>query len=560
MGVAVLHRPTVAVTRIVAEDPAVEQRRLREAVARMHDALDEMLADSNLAGAGEHHDILESYRMFAADRGWLQRITEAIETGLTADAAVQMVQNETRARMAQVSDPYIRERLQDLEDLANRLMQHLADEAAAGPRPVPAEDLIVVARTMGPAELLDYQRGRLRGLVLEEGSPTAHVAIVARALDIPVVGRVPQALNRFEPLDPVTVDGDHGIVYARPRGNVRQAFGDTIAARARRQRAYRAIRELPAITRDGVEVTLNINAGLLGDLDNLHECGASGVGLYRTEIPFMVQPAFPDVAEQQRLYRQVLERARGKPVVFRTLDIGGDKLLPYFERRHDENPAMGWRSIRIALDRPAMLRQQLRALIRAAAGDTLRVMFPMVAEVAEFEAARRILELELEHTRGRGHAPPTRVEVGVMLEVPSLAWQLPTLLGRVDFVSVGSNDLFQFLFASDRGNPRLVERYDSLSPPALAFLREVVRVCAALGKSLALCGEMAGRPLEAMVLVGLGFRNLSMAPSAIGPVKAMIRSLAERRLCEYMEHLYLLSDHSVREKLRNFARDHAVTI
>jgi phosphotransferase system enzyme I (PtsP) len=425
---------------------------------------------------------------------------------------------------------------------------------------MPAEGMVVVARTMGPAELLDYQRGQLNGLVLEEGSPTSHVAIVARALDIPVVGHVPQLLSRCEALDPVIVDGDHGVVYVRPGDDVWQAFSDGIEARARRRRAYRAIRDQPAVTRDGVEVTLNINAGLVSDLENLHASGAAGVGLYRTEIPFMIEPAFPGVAEQQQLYHRVLELARGKPVVFRTLDIGGDKLLPYFDRKHDENPAMGWRSIRIALDRPAMLRQQLRALIRAAAGDTLRVMFPMVAEVAEFEAARGILELELEHSRGRGHAPPNRVEVGVMLAVPSLAWQLPTLLRRADFVSVGSNDLFQFLFASDRGNPRLVERYDPLSPPALAFLREAVRMCEAAGTPIALCGEMAGRPLEAMVLVGLGFRSLSMVPSAIGPVKAMIRSLDGRKLWQYMQHLYHLSDHSVREKLRNFARDHAIAI
>jgi phosphotransferase system enzyme I (PtsP) len=413
---------------------------------------------------------------------------------------------------------------------------------------------------MGPAELLDYQRGGLKGLVLEEGSPTSHVAIVARALDIPVVGRAPRALAHFEPLDPVIVDGDHGVVYGRPGEDVWQIYADSLAARARRRRAYRAIRDLPAVTRDGVEITLNVNAGLLSDLDGLHASGASGVGLYRTEIPFMARSTYPDVAEQEQLYRRVLELARGKPVVFRTLDIGGDKLLPYLDRRHDENPAMGWRSIRIALDRPAMLRQQLRALIRAAAGSTLKVMFPMVAEVAEFVAARRVLELELAHTHSRGHPLPTGLEVGVMLEVPSLAWQLPTLLRRADFVSVGSNDLFQFLFASDRGNPRLVERYDPLSPPALAFLREAVRVCTAAGKPIALCGEMAGRPLEAMVLVGLGFRCLSMAPSAIGPAKAMIRSLDEHRLHEYMQNLYDLSDHSVREQLRNFARDHAITI
>ena len=557
-GVAVLHRRMAPPAHTVAEDPGLETERLRQAVTGMHGAIDRMLADSELGHDGEHRDILESYRMIAADRGWLRRIGEAIETGLTAEAAVQKVQNDTRARMTQASDPYLRERLQDLEDLASRLQQHLA--GAGDPALVPDADMILIARNLGPAELLDYPRERLRGLVLEEGSPTSHVVIVARAFDIPVVGRVPRARSILESMDPVIVDGDRGVVYVRPGDDVRQTIAESIEARARRRKSYEAFRRLPAVTRDGIEITLNINAGLVGDLADLDQAGVAGVGLFRTEIPFMLRSAFPGVAEQETLYREVIELAGDRPVVFRTLDIGGDKLLPYFDRVDDDNPAMGWRSIRIALDRPAMLRQQLRALIRATSGATLTVMFPMIAEVSEFVAARRLLDMELERAQGRDQPPPKTVLVGVMLEVPSLAWQLPPLLRRADFVSVGSNDLFQFLFASDRGNPRLAERYDPLSPAALLLLRDIVGKCEAAGKPVALCGEMAGRPLEAMALIGLGFRNLSMFPGEIGPVKAMIRSLSVPPLRDYMQELTDLEDHSLRERLRNFANDHAIEI
>ncbi len=559
LGRAVLHQPSVAIKRVVAEDPETELKRLREAVAGLHDALDRMMAAADLASAGEHRDVLEAYRMFAEDRGWLGRIREAIRSGLTAEAAVQKVQNDTRVRMNQVEDEYLRERLHDLEDLNNRLLMHLAGGGPATPPEELPDDAVLVAHGMGPAELLDYDRRKLRGLVLEEGSPTAHVAIVARALDIPVVGRVKDVFSRVDPHDIVVVDGDNASVLVRPTEDAQQTFAHGIRQRAERQASYARLKDLPTVTRDGVAISLNINAGLLIDLAHLDDGNADGVGLYRTEIPFMVRNAFPDVDAQEELYRQILERAGDRPVTFRTLDVGGDKLLPYFASVQEDNPAMGWRAIRIALDRPFMLRQQLRALVRAASGARLRVMFPMIAEVTEFAEARRIMELELDRARRRGLGPKT-VSVGAMLEVPSLAFQLPALFKLADFVSVGSNDLIQFLFAADRGNPRLAERYDALSPPILSFLGGLVEAAAAAGKPLALCGEMAGRPIEAMALIGLGFRNLSMAPPAVGPVKATVRGLTVGPLRDFVRGLRGLSVHSVREAMRTFARDHDVPV
>jgi phosphotransferase system enzyme I (PtsP) len=560
IGTAVLHQPSIVIRQVVADNPELELDRLNRATTEMHRALDDLFAASDLGDGGEHHDILDTYRMFAEDRGWLGRIREAIRSGLTAEAAAQKVRDDTRARMSQITDPYIRERLADLEDLANRLQHHLSGEAVTAASVDLPEDVVLVARSMGPAELLDYERGKIRALVLEEGSPTSHVAIVARALDIPVVGRVKGALLNIEPGDQIVVDGDNAQILIRPGEDIQQTIEQSLAERSNRRLHYQALRDLPATTLDGVTVALHMNAGLLIDLPELAATGADGIGLYRTELPFMVRSAFPSVAEQADLYRRVIDQAAGRPVVFRTLDIGGDKVLPYLPDMAEENPAMGWRAIRIALDRPAMLRQQLRALILAADGRPISVMFPMVAEAAEFMAARAILEVEAERARRCGLKLPERFAIGIMLEVPALVWQLPVLCGQADFISVGSNDLLQFLFAKDRGNARLADRYDTLAPAALRCLGEIVRATSAAGVPLSICGEMAGGPLEAMALIGLGFRCLSMSPSSIGPVKAMVRSLRLGPLRQYLAGQFDRPDHSLREKLREFARDHGVSL
>ncbi|HUA52168.1 MAG TPA: phosphoenolpyruvate--protein phosphotransferase [Candidatus Sulfotelmatobacter sp.] len=559
IGYAVLHQPRVTIRQMIAEDPKAELERLRSAVAIMHTAIDLMLAADDLASTGEHRDVLETYRMFAEDRGWLNRIREAIRTGLTAEAAVQKVQNDMRARLREVTDPYLKERLLDLEDLTNRLLLHLSGAAAEAPLALP-EDVVLVARSMGPVELLDYDRKQLRGLVLEEGSTTSHVAIVARALDIPVVGRVAGVLDRVDPNDPIVVDGDNAQVFLRPGEDILQSVRETMRVRAEQSARYEALKGLPPITRDGEAVTLLLNCGLQIDVTSLDATNAAGVGLYRTEIPFMMRATYPDVATQTELYRRILDQAGDRPVTFRTLDIGGDKVLPYFNGGIDENPAMGWRAVRISLDRPAMLRHQLRAMIAAAAGRRLVVMFPMIAEVAEFDQARAILDAELQRAARTGDGLPQAVRVGAMLEVPALMWQTKALLERVDFLSVGSNDLLQFLFAADRGSPQVAERYDPLSPPVLGLLRDLVERCKAAEVPVTLCGEMASRPLEAMALLGVGLRSLSMPPGAVGSVKMMTRSLDVKRLARFLDRLIDSPHHSLRELLRGFARDHGVVV
>ncbi len=560
IGPAVLHEPRVAIHQVVAEDVAAELARLRRGVAAMREAIDELVATSLEYGVGEHHEVIETYRMFAADRGWVARIADAVRSGLTAEAAVQKVADDTRARMMQVTDPYLRERFLDLDDLANRLLQHLSGRPPSAAWAELPSEFILVARDMGPAELLDYARRRIMGLVLEEGSPTAHVAIVARAFDIPVVGRVDDATSRIETGDIVVVDGDHANVLIRPSADVQQSVAAAVEARSRRRAYYDTLRSTPPVTRDGIEIRLLLNAGLLIDLTQLATTGAEGVGLFRTEFPLMVRDTFPDVEDLTKYYRQVFERAECRPVVFRTLDIGGDKVLPYLPHLPEDNPAMGWRAIRIGLDRPAMLRQQLRALIRAAETRTLFVKFPMVAEVAELDHARGIVDMELARAAREGRKLPREVKIGVMLEVPALLWQLPALCERIDFLSIGTNDLLQFLFACDRGNPRLADRYDPLSAPMLALFREVIVRTRDAGVALSMCGDMAGNPIEAMALIALGFRTLSMAATAIGPVKMMIRSLDVGAVADYLDEIGGRPDHSLRPKLEAYARDHDIAL
>jgi phosphotransferase system enzyme I (PtsP) len=560
-GVAFPHTRQATTTRLVAEDIAVEHERLNEAVRAMQRAVDAMLDRlSWVVDTGEHTEVMESYRLFAHDRGWLGRIREAIDTGLTAEAAVQRVGDDMRARFTQISDTYLRERLMDLDDINNRLLMHLTGtQITAADLP---EQAIIVARDLGPADLLDFMSDRLAGVVLEEGSPTSHAAIVARALEIPMVGRVRGILSQVERDDPLVVDGDNAQVFIRPGDDVLATVGDAVQARAVLRAQYEAERDKPAISRDGEEVLLKLNAGLLADLSQLERTGAHSIGLYRTEISFMVRPSFPDVAEQTEIYRRIYQLVNGREVVFRTLDVGGDKALPYFRPQvvPDENPAMGWRAIRLSLDRPMILRTQLRAMIAAADGGPLSIMFPMVADVDEFERARAILEKELERAARSGGKTPSPLRVGAMIEVPSLVWQLPALLRRVDFVSVGSNDLMQFTFAADRSSPSVAGRYDVLSPAALAMLAQILDRCAEAAVPVTVCGEMAGRPLEAMACIGLGARSLSMSASSVGAVRAMVRSLDVGEVSRFIRARLTASDRSLRALLKGFARDHGVRI
>lgn len=563
VGHARLHDPRIIVENLVGDDnPETERDRLTDAMGDLRQSIDRMLDSADVSLAGEHRDVLEAYRMFAYDPGWTRRIMQAIDGGLSAEAAVQQVQADTRARLQHQTDAYLRERLHDLDDLSNRLMRHLLGMASetGGKTADLRDDTILFARSMGPAELLDYDREKLRGIVLAEGSPTSHVAIVARALDVPLVGRAADAINSVEDGDLVIVDADTEQLFVRPQSDVADQYREGVKARTARQAIYDAERDEPAITKDGVRINLNMNAGLVSDLETFKRTGADGIGLFRTELQFMVSSQLPRTTTQIALYKQVMEAAGQRPVIFRTIDVGGDKVLPYLDNTREENPALGWRAIRVALDRPALLRYQIRALLEAADGGPLSIMFPMIADVSEFQAARRVVDKELARLDKHGKPRPSDLKVGTMLEVPSLAWQLGTLLPLTDFVSVGSNDLMQFFFASDRGNPKLANRYDLLSPSVLSFLNFLVNACNAMDVPISLCGEMAGKPLEALALIGLGFRSISMPPASIGPVKQMVKTLDLAALEQFIITLFDMPDHSVRGNLETYARDRGILI
>jgi phosphotransferase system enzyme I (PtsP) len=548
-----LHEPRVVITNPIAEDPAKELVRLHAAVETLRVGVDRML-NSAMAGEKDHLDVLETYRMFANSKGWMRRMEANIDSGLSAEAAVEKEQSAARARMGQVADAYLRARLHDLDDLSNRLLRILTGQGQETGAEMPP-DPILVARNIGPAELLDYGRS-LKGIVLEEGALGSHAAIVARALAIPLVihaGRVTtEALNG----DLMLVDGDQGIAHLRPNESVVSAFRDKMAMQAQAQERYASVRDKPAETRCGARIRLKMNAGLMADLPSLESSGAEGVGLFRTELQFLIRNYMPKRAELSELYAQVMDAAKGQRVVFRTLDIGSDKVLPYMKPTDEPNPAMGWRAIRVGLDKPGVMRMQLQALIRGAKGRPLTVMFPFVAQRDEFTAARAEMDKALARERILGHPIPERLEVGAMLETPALAFASDDFYAEVDFISVGGNDLKQFFFAADRENERVRRRYDTLNVSFLNFLEGIVYRCGTLDTPLSFCGEDAGRPIEAACLAAIGFRSLSMRPASIGPVKSLLRGIDLGELRDIIHAERARGSQSVRVAATEYLRTH----
>jgi phosphotransferase system, enzyme I, PtsP len=551
IGTVVLHEPHAPLGRVIADDPVKEETRLDDALAQVRGALNDMLEGDPGRISGVSRDVLETFIMLASDPSWELKLKHGVRAGLSADAAVERVRGEHRAKFNATRDQYLRERLHDFEDLDNRLLRALAG-VDAGARTLP-EDAILVARELGPAELLDYGE-RLKGVALEEGANTAHAAIVARALGIPMVGSLSRLLSRVEDGDPLVLDGESGEVRLRPEPQVITSYQERLSLRTARAAEFARLRHIPPVTQDGERMTLLLNAGLALDVHHLDDTGAEGIGLFRTEFQFMVSETLPRLESQTLLYRDVLEAAGSRPVTFRTLDLGSDKVLPYVAAEREENPALGWRAVRIGLDRPGLLRYQLRALIGAAAGRRLRVMFPLVTTVAEFDAARALLDREVAWKRDRGGKLPTLIEVGVMVEAPALAWSIPDLKGRADFISIGTNDLMQYFFAADRGNQRVSERYDILSAPALRFLKRIRDDADAAGLQVSICGEAAGRPLEAIAFAALGFRRLSMPASGIGPVKRLILSMDAREAATAMARMLRSDGPTIRPELTEFAR------
>jgi phosphotransferase system enzyme I (PtsP) len=561
-GRAVYHQPRVTIEHVVADDTEAERQRVYHAFDKMREQIDRMAAQAEFGVGGEHEEVLETYKMFAYDEGWARRINEAIDSGLTAEAAIERVQQRTRMRMRQIDDPLLADRMHDLEDLSNRLLRIVSGQLGTAASKGLRNDTILIARNLGPAELLEYDKRRLKGVILEEGSLTAHVVIVARAMGVPVLGRVRGLRGMIREGDQLLLDCDQGTSTVRPTPALVEAFETRFAKSRERQAAYAALRDVEPVTLDGTRITVMINAGLRDDMPNLALTGADGIGLFRTEFQFLVSATLPARERQTRLYRDVLEAAGDRPVVFRTVDIGGDKVLPYL--RHDdgegeENPAMGWRALRVALEREGLLKAQARALLEAAAGRTLNVMFPMVSEPWEFDAAKDVFESQLEFLKRQKKQLPETIRYGAMLEVPALAEQLDVLAPKLSFLSIGTNDLTQFLFAADRSNPKLAARYDWLSPSILRFIRRIVGAVDGNSVDITVCGEMGGRQLEALALIGAGIRRLSITPAAVGPIKELVRKIDLPEIVAAMDGWLACPPPNMRAALDDWACAHGIT-
>ncbi|WP_374529125.1 phosphoenolpyruvate--protein phosphotransferase [Novosphingobium sp.] len=560
-GVTVFHQPRITIEHVMAEDRDAELQRVYLAFDKMREQIEKMAAQAEFGVGGEHEEVLETYKMFAYDEGWSRRIIEAIDSGLTAEAAIERVQQRTRMRMRQIDDPLLADRMHDLEDLSNRLLRIVSGQMGTAASMGLRQDSILIARNLGPAELLEYDKRRLKGVVLEEGSLTAHVVIVARAMGIPVLGRVRGLRATVREGDPLLLDGDQGIVTVRPLPAVAEAFEARFAKNKERQAAYAALRDVEPFTRDGTRIKVMMNAGLRDDMPNLALTGADGVGLFRTEFQFLVSATLPARERQTRLYRDVLDAAGDKPVVFRTVDIGGDKVLPYLRHNDgeiEENPAMGWRALRVALERDGLLKVQARALLEATAGRTLNVMFPMVSEPWEFDAARAVFDGQLRFLKQQKKLLPEAIRYGVMLEVPALAEQLDIIAPQLSFLSIGTNDLTQFLFAADRSHAKLAERYDWLSPAILRFIRRVLQGVAGHNVDVTVCGEMGGRRLEALALLGIGIHRLSITPASVGPIKELVRKVDLAEIGEAMNGWLLSPPPNLREALTAWALERGI--
>lgn len=561
-GIATFHQPRIRIEHIVAEDIEAERRRVYSAFDKMREQIDTIANQADFMTGGEHEEVLSTYKMFAYDEGWSRRINEAIDSGLTAEAAIDRVQQHTRMRMRKIDDPLLAERMHDLEDLSNRLLRIVSGQMSTAAQLGLRKDTILIARNLGPAELLEYDRRRLKGVILEEGSLTAHVTIVARAMGIPLLGQVGGIRKYVRENDLLLLNVHEKSLVIRPSSASEQLFRDEIKNLQKKKATYSALRDEPAITKDGHQIELMINAGLRDDLEALSSTGASGVGLFRTEFQFLVSATLPRRERQQKFYRDVMDAAKGKPVIFRTIDIGGDKILPYLrqEETQEENPALGWRALRMGLEHPGLMKAQARALLEAAAGRELRVMFPMISEPWEFDEAKAYFDGQLDYLNRRKSGVPSKILYGAMLEVPSLADMLDILIPKIDFISIGTNDLTQFLFAADRAHPKLAERYDWLSPAILRFINRIVQNTKDEDITLSVCGEMGGRTLEALALIGMGVRKLSITPAAIGPVKSMIRSCNLAAVETKMSELIQNPPKDLRYKLLLWARDQGIEL
>ncbi len=550
IGKVFLHDPMIKIKNPIADNPKSEKAKLALAFKKLQTEAKEMLNKNLDNKSGEYLEVFEAYQMFARDKGWRKRMEDSIQGGLAATVAVEKVQTETRARMSRISDPYIRDRLHDLDDVSNRLMRILTNTEVKIDKST-LKNAILVARNIGPGELLDYGPNLL-GVILEEGSVGSHATIVARALAIPLIIKADRIRREAQNGDLIILDANNEQLYLRPENSIQKAYIDKLATHEAAQEQFLELKNKPALSTDGEEINLMINAGLMVDLPFLEKTGAAGIGLYRTELQFLTQAKVPKRSEQVQFYSRILDIAAGKPVNFRTLDIGSDKIVPYIQRFKEPNPALGWRAVRVTLERQGIMEMQIQALIRGAQGRPIRILFPFIAELEEFKVARNLVLSQINKEKALKHVIPVDVKIGAMLETPSMAFATDEFFKLTDFISIGGNDLKQFFFAADRENELVRRRYDTLNLSYLNFLEAIIKRAKSFETPVNFCGEDAGKPTEAIALIAIGLRSLSMRSSAIGRIKSLIRSVSIREARSVIEECRFTGKNCVREELANW--------
>ncbi|MCX8072766.1 MAG: phosphoenolpyruvate--protein phosphotransferase [Candidatus Binatia bacterium] len=483
--------------------------------------------------------IFEAQKLMLSDSAFSARVEAAIREGLSAEAGVQEAVEELLRHFGEISNDYLRDRAADVQDIGRRVLRHLLGLEERRARF--SQGVILVANEIALSELTVMEQGQLKGLVLGAGGVTSHAAILARSLEIPTVVGLEGAVDWIQEGDSLIVDGNAGLVFVNPKPEVIGEYERLIQEYQAFNRDLETLRDLPAETPDGHRVRLWANIGLLGDLFWVRAHGAEGVGLYRTEVAFMSHRDFLDEDEQFDIYRRVVEGMEGKPVTIRTLDLGADKYPRYLHTPHEENPFLGWRSIRISLEMPELFKEQLRAIWRASAHGPVRLMFPMISSLEEVAQAKELLLEAREEVARAGHGFDPQMPVGVMIEVPSAVYLAPSLVHEVDFVSIGTNDLIQYLLAVDRNNRKVSTLYEPLHPAVLQAIANVVNAAKAAGRPVSLCGEMASEPLCAVLLMGLGVEDLSMSAFFIPIVKRLIRGVSFERAQSMAEEALRLS-------------------
>ena len=558
VGRAILHRRRRDLVNIFADNTELEKSKLLDAREKLIAYFENKIKQAN-SYIGNTTDIMETYLMLAQDKGWYKKINADIDKGYTAEAAVEHVYEDMWNRLSSTNDAYLQERVYDLRDISDKLQTFIAgtDENIDI---ADDEDIIIIAQTMGPADLMDYNYQKIRGLIIEDCTPTMHVVIVAKALNIPVIAKIHGILKDIKIGEIIAVNGEEASVYINPSDHLINEYKKKSVGLQKIFADLEKLSKYQNVTADGIKINLSMNYGLDLDYEYIKPTHCDGIGLYRTEITFMSADKMPDVESQEKQYKKLFDALGNKKIIFRSLDVGSDKFLPYWGDIKEDNPAIGWRSIRITLDRRAILRKQIRAMLRAAADRELNIMFPMISTVQEFIDAKETLMIEYEREKQRNKPTAKSINVGIMIEVPSVLFQLDELLQHVDFVSVGTNDLYQFVFACDRGNPRLTNRYDVLSAPFLKLMKRIVDLAGQYKVYCSVCGEMASNPLEAMALIGLGYRNLSVSGASYARIKKMILSMSEEDVSDYVKSLLKSQKNSIRPQLSAYAFDHGIAI